>query len=134
MNTFAWKRTLAAVMICMLTFSSSAWAAGTDEQTTPTNVAQQKRMGLYKIIAGAAVASIGFMFIANSHESATVRTSVGTFSASATNKGGMVAGIGLLGAGGLLVALGVKDRKASPSVGIGVNVGRTNGVFLRRQW
>jgi hypothetical protein len=136
MNTFVWKRTIAIALICMFTVSSSALASSGDDQTAPSRAEQQKRTGLYKIVAGLAVASVGLMFVANSHESASVKTTVGTFKASATNKGGMIAGLGLIGGGGFLVYLGAKDRKAArnPSPSLGFSVGRTNGVFLRQQW
>jgi hypothetical protein len=126
------KRTVAAFLICLLGFSSAAFAETGDGQATQKDVEQQKRVGMYKIIGGVVVASVGFMLIANSHDSATVKSSFGTFKASTTNTGGMVAGVTLLGAGGLLAVLGVKDRRAKPSLGF--TVGRTNSVLLTKRW
>lgn len=137
MNTIVWKRTIAAAIICMLTVSPSAWAASGDEQTAPNRAEQQRRTGLYKIVAGLAVASVGALILAGSHESATVTApGLGKVTASATNKGGVIGGLGLIGGGGFLVYLGAKDRKAAQksSPSLGVSVGRTSSVFLRQQW
>jgi hypothetical protein len=52
------------------------------------------------------------------------------------NAGAVWGGIGLLGVGGTLIFLGLRDRRQSPhpSTNVGVMIGRKVGVQLRHDW
>jgi hypothetical protein len=135
MRTFSTNHVVAALLLITLGVSPAAWASGEPGTQTRSRSEQQRRDGMVKIVAGAATAGLGALFIAASHESVSGQILGEHYSASATNTGGMILGTGLLGAGGYLLYLGMKDRReadARPS--IGVSVGRRTGVFVTKRW
>lgn len=136
----AGRRTAAAALVCALGLSPTLRAA-TDAAQPPAasrQAEEQKRTGLYKILAGLSAVGVGAILVANSHASESVTgTGIGTIQASATNTGAMISGIGMLGAGGVLIYLGVKDRseadkRTHPSIGF--TVGPRTTVFVTRRW
>jgi hypothetical protein len=106
-------------------------------QSTPTQADRQRQNGMYKMIAGGSLAAVGGLVLAMSHQSASVNTSFGKISGSATNMGGVVTGIGMLGAGGYLLYVGISDRKeaaTSPSQTFAVEFGKRKGLHVVRRW
>jgi hypothetical protein len=136
MDRLSRNRITALVLACALVMSSTVWAAeaAAGAQTT-ARAEEQRRIGMIKILGGLASAGLGAMFIAASHESASGEVLGQRINVSATNMGGMIAGVGMLGAGGYLVYLGMKDRRdAQSSPSIAVSVGRRTGVFVTKRW
>lgn len=134
------RRIAAAVVVCAMGLSPTVCAADRPEQSpSARNPAdEQRRTGLYKIVAGLGAASLGAVIIAKSHQSVSVSAPyIGTIEASTTNTGGMIAGIALMGAGGVVVGLGVRDRaeagKGAHSA-VGLAVGSRPAVFVSCRW
>ncbi len=136
MNAFVMKRIAAIVLVGTLGASSTAFAGEQTNPPAPSRSAEaQRQTGLIKLIAGGSIATLGALVVANSHASSTVNTGFGKVTASATNTGGMVVGLGMVGGGVFLLYRGAKDRKAAQtSPSIGVMVGRQKGVAITKQW
>jgi hypothetical protein len=125
------------VVVALVVFTLISASVVSAQSQAPNTSDRKRQVGTYKMIAGGSLAALGGLLMAVSHESASITTSLGTFSASATNKGGLVTGIGMLGAGGYLLYLGSRDRKdagKSPSQTFAVEVGKRNSLLLVRQW
>ncbi len=135
MDKLSRNRITALALACALAMSSTAWAEEAPGAQATARAEEQRRIGLMKIVAGLGSAGLGALFIAASHESASGQVLGQRIDVSATNMGGMITGVGLLGAGGYLVYLGMKDRRdAQSSPSIAVSVGRRTGLFVTKRW
>jgi hypothetical protein len=118
---------VAVALVCLLAFAVPARAQNPAAE-------QQKRIGTYKVIAGAGIVAIGLLKVANSsitgpwyddngipHEE-TRRSTTGT-----------LLGLGATGVGGYLVWDGMKDRaKARPTIGVMISKKKAAVVWQKR--
>jgi hypothetical protein len=123
-------RVAVVALVLSLAFSPALLAQG------KPSAEELRHRGTVKMLVGAGAATLGAVALALSHESASVNTSFGKVSASATNTGGVILGAAALGGGGYLIYLGSKDRKAAsnPSPSIGFSVGKRTSVYFSKQW
>ena len=131
MTTADTKHRILALSIILALFASPVGIRAQDDSGD-----EQRRTGLYKILAGAGLAVTGALLAAASSESATITLFDGsTTKISARSTTGLVMGLTLAGGGGFLLWDGNKDRqeasKPSSSVRFRTTVGGAKVVFAR---
>ena len=88
-----------------------------------------------KVLIGAGALGIGTVVAAKSSKTTTVTGALGTSETSEFSTSQLVTGLVIAGTGGFLLWDGLRDRGPSrPSTKVGISVGKSRGLFVRRSW
>ena len=128
------------ILACVLMFV--LWGAATPVLAQTTDPAErQRQVGLYKMIAGAGLATIGGLMAATSGQSATITSSgsygTSTIDISSRNNSRLVMGLAFAGAGSFLLWNRNSDRKEAEQATSSLNLGLAPGgarITFSRSW